>query len=472
MNPIELFARARREESGVAMIIAVVLSGVIATLSLLMLTVGLHSDHATARSRHFTQSLHVAESGIEEAIARIQEDEGAVTAGSFSGQTELGTYDVTITRLARNRYTVQSTGHVRQGGFLATERTIRVTLEPPVSFEKALFSYTTVETKNKDIIEGDVWANHSVILAQETSVTGSVIAALGYIRLNNLSVVQGDAWSGGYDASTSYAVWLDENSEVGGDVTASVQTIGCTGSDNANYKIRLRSGADIGGNVTTWGPLIEGSGTVHGSVSLNTCTSPPPAEELPSFTFAEANYDSVTYFGTPSTSSATAVVDFQNHINSLGKTIQGTYYVNQSDPVNQVVRLDLTDVVIAGDTTIVTNTPIFTNDTSDATSDAIFTLISTYDPPAGTTCDVNSDNSECSMHLKNNFSLSGSTAVLIYAPYGPVAVKNNATQFGAIYADSIQVKNNQEMVYDSRIARVVGFGEVTLEPTDWQEIAT
>lgn len=470
MNPIDVIARMRRDESGVAMVIMVMLSSVIATLAVLMLTVGLHVDRSTARSRHFTQTLHVAESGIEEAIARIQEDKGAVTATSFSGSTDEGVYDVTITKLARNRYTVEVVGFVRQGGFLETDRRVRVTLEPPVSFEKALFSYTTVETKNNDIIEGDVWANHNVILALDTLVTGSAIAATGYIRLHGGAQVDGDAWSGGFNADTKYAVAIDNNAAVGGDVTASVTTVGCSGSDNSNYKIRLNSGGVIGGNVTTWGPLIEGSGTVFGTTTLNTCTQAPPTQELPPFTFAEENYDSVTYFGTPSSASATAVVDFQNYIDALGKNIQGTFFINQADPVNQTIRVDLTDVVITGDTTIITNTPVFANGVSDATSDAIFNLISTYDPPAGSSCDVNQDSSECSIHLKNDFSVTGSTAVLIYAPYGPVAIKNNQVQFGAIYADSIQVKNNQELVYDDRIERVVGFGEVTLEPTEWQEI--
>ena len=51
-------------------------------------------------------------------------------------------------------------------------------------------------------------------------------------------------------------------------------------------------------------------------------------------------------------------------------------------------------------------------------------LISTYKPPTGSSCDLNQDKSECAVHLKNNFATSGNTAVLVYTPYGPVAVKN------------------------------------------------
>jgi len=465
----------RRDESGVAMIIAVVLSAVVGTLAVLMLTVGVHTDQATARGRHFTQSLHVAESGIEEAIALIEELEGQLVANptTFSSTTELGDYDVTITKQSRNRFLIEAVGGVRRGRQLGAERKIQVLMAPPLVFDKALFSYTTVETKNNDIIDGDVWANHNVILALGTNVLGSAVAATGYISLQGGAVVEGDAWSGGFRAGVREAIALENNARIDGDATASVVNVACVGADNADYKIRINGGGLIGGNVKTWG-TVNNAGTILGGIQQNLCTSAPPTEELPTFTYSASNYDPATLheFGTPGTPSSTAVADFQSYLSGQGNSISGTFYVNQADPVNQSVRIDLTGVTITGDTTIVTNTPVFTNGVTDAPglTDAIFTLVSTYQPPAGSTCDVNQDNSECSIHLKNDFSISGSTAVAVYSPFGPVAVKNNAEQFGAIYADSIQVKNNQNLTYDARVDRIVGFGVVTYEIVEWQEV--
>lgn len=464
----------RRDEAGVVMVMAVVLSSVVATLAALMLTVGSHTDKATAQGRHRTQSLHVAESGIEHAIARIEEEQGALAAvTTFTGATEIGEYEVTITRQPRNRYLIESTGGVRAGRQLGAERKIQILLAPPVEFDKALFSFTTVETKNNDIIDGDIWANHNAILASGTTVRGDVIAATGYISVGGGSIIEGEAWSGGFNAAVREAITLENNARVDGNATASVVTVGCAGADNADYKVRVNSGATIGGNVRTWGS-IQGSGTILGTISTNTCSQSPPTEPLPTFTYSASNYDPATLhqFGTPGAPSATAVSDFQAYIAGQGHNISGAYYVNQSTPVGQNVRIDLTGVTIMGDTTIVTNTPVFTNGVDDdpSVTDAIFTLVSTYDPPAGSSCDVNQDNSECSIHLKNNFSVSGATAVLVFSPFGPTAVKNNAEQFGTIYADSIQVKNNQEMTYDARVDRVVGFGDVTFEIVEWQEV--
>ena len=96
--------------------------------------------------------------------------------------------------------------------------------------------------------------------------------------------------------------------------------------------------------------------------------------------------------------------------------MSGSYYINQSGLASQGLRLDLTGVTISGDTTIISNVPIFANGLEDSAGDAIFTLVSTYQPPTGSACDVNQDNSECSIHLKNNFEPSGNTAVVIYSP--------------------------------------------------------
>jgi hypothetical protein len=151
--------------------------------------------------------------------------------------------------------------------------------------------------------------------------------------------------------------------------------------------------------------------------------------------------------------------------------MSGSYYINQSGLANQDLRIDLTGVTISGDTTIIANVPIYANGLEDSAGDALFTLVSTYQPPTGSACDVNQDNSECTIHLKNNFEPSGNTAVVIFAPFGPVAVKNNQVQFGTIYADNIQIKNNQAMTYDPRVERVVGYGPVTYEIQSWVELA-
>ena len=465
-----------RDEDGFAMIMAIVLTALVATLAALVLTTGTHTNFATGRGRSYAQALHVAEAGVQDAMVRLDSTSGAFS-GTLTGTTTEGSYAVVVTKLPRYRYRLVSTGTVSAGQGLSAARKIRVDLAPPPSFKYALFSYTSVDTKNNDTITGDVWANQNVIVDENDIVDGSVTAATGSIKLRNGSVVTGDAWSGGYDLATTDGIRLEINARLDGSakasVTAPTDPVTCGGESASNYTIRLQSGAVVGGSTTTWGSKT-GPGVVGGAISNNICTAAAAAEPMPAFSYNALNYDAATLheFGTPASPSGSAVADFQNWLSGNSTALAGTFTVFQSGEVSQGTRLDLTGVVMSADLTIITNVPIFTNGLTDASSltDAILALASTYKPPTGSLCDVNQDLSECSIHLKNNFQPSGNTAVLAYAPFGPIAVKNNQVHFGAIYGDNIQIKNNQELTYDPRVERVVGFGPVTLEVLTWMEL--
>ena len=464
------------EESGFAMIVAVVLLGVMGTLMALVMSVGSHTTFATAKGRSWVQALHVAEAGVHQAIAKLEETNGSFT-GTFTGATDEGTFTGTITPQPRKRFRIDVAGVVAPGEGLGATRRIRVTLAPPASFLYAMLSNTSVATKGNDVIDGDIWSNQNVLLEQGNIVRGSVTAATGWVATKSGVTIDDDVWTGGYDPNNQdRSVHLEAGGEIGGNVKASVTAppdpVTCGGEDPTRYKVRVEGTSTVIGNVTTWGPKT-GSGTVQGTITQNVCTTAPPTKPLPTFTYSSANYDPAHHheFGTPDIPSLSAVSDFQAHIAPESGGMSGSYYVNQSGVANQDLRLDLTGITISGDTTIISNVPIFANGVEDSAGDAIFTLVSTYQPPTGSACDLNQDNSECSIHLKNNFEPSGNTAVVIFAPFGPVAVKNNQVQFGTIYADAIQIKNNQTLTYDSRVERVVGFGDVTYEVETWIELA-
>lgn len=475
MSVLGIARRARREESGVAMVVAVVLLAVMGTLMALVMTVSTHTNTSTARGRSWVQALHVGEAGVHKAIAKLQETQGAFT-GTLTGSTNEGTYSTTVTPHARNRIRIESVGSAGAGAGLAASRRLRVTMAPPAAFDYALYSQTSVQTKNNDTITGDIWANQNVIVDEGDTIDGSVVAATGYVFGDSLSHITGDVWTGGFAPVTKFAVALGNNAIIDGNVKASVTAptdpVTCGGEDASNYKVHLENGSRVVGSVTTWGSKT-GSGTVGGTITPNTCTAAAPTQPMPTFTYAAANYDPATLheFGTPDTPSATAVADFQAYVASHLNDFSGTFFINQSGAVSQANRVDLSDVVITGDATVVSNTPIYTDETSDNTTDAILTLVSTYEPPTGSICDLQDDNSECAVHLKNHFSTTGSTACLIYAPFGPVAVKNNQVQYGAVYADAIEIKNNQTLIYDDRVQHTVGFGGVTYEVLSWIELA-
>ena len=91
-----------------------------------------------------------------------------------------------------------------------------------------------------------------------------------------------------------------------------------------------------------------------------------------------------------------------------------------------------------------------------------WSIISTYVPPTGTTCDVNliaTNGGDCSIFAGNSINFDNGTdgdltdkvAILVYTP-GKMAIKNNALGDGALYAGSLDVKNGFDVQYNARIA--------------------
>lgn len=469
---------ARRGEDGFVMVAAIILLMVVASLGAIVMASGNHTAVVTGRGRSWLQSLHVAEAGVQESLVRLQAT-GASYSGTFTGATDEGTFTTTVTPLGRSRFRVVSKGVVGTGSGLRASRTVRVLLAPPDQFQAALFSYTSIDTKNNDYIVGDVWANQNVVVDANDTVEGNVTAATGYFVMRTWGRVTGNVQSGGYNPADTNAIFVDNNGRIDGyakaSVTAPTDPVTCGGESTNNFTIKLISGSSVGGSTTTWGSK-QGSGSVGGSVYNNVCTAAPAAKPIPTFVYNPANYPAATLreYGTPSVPSATAVSDFQTYLSGNAVGLKGTFVIWQSGSLSQANRVDLSGVQISGDLTIITNLPIYSSGITDqaGVTDAVVLLASTYAPPAGTTCDVNNDASDCAVHMKNQFSTSGATACLVYAPNGPVAIKNNAQHFGAVYGSNIQIKNNQTLTYDSRIERVVGFGPVTLEQMDWKELSS
>ena len=140
--------------------------------------------------------------------------------------------------------------------------------------------------------------------------------------------------------------------------------------------------------------------------------------------------------------------------------------------------VDLEDLVLAGDTTIVTNAPIDFGNTSSiglapGVDAASLVVISLYVPTG--TCGTNGG--DCSIYGKNAIEFDrgdvadpdDGVAGLLYTT-GKMAFKNKGTPGeGALYAGSMDIKNGFDIVYNPRIEKVLGFG-TSLETALWEEL--
>jgi hypothetical protein len=201
---------------------------------------------------------------------------------------------------------------------------------------------------------------------------------------------------------------------------------------------------------------------------------------MPNFTFALANYN-------PNPQLFNSVASFQSYLSMHASNLSGVFQVCGAGVI------DLTGVQVGGDTTIIAGS-VLNNDFTQPDpncpaaqmwangvgaanhNDKILTLVSYYNPGAGGSCTNNGGNPEnCALGFKNNFQPNDNTATLMYAPVGPCAMKNNPgnnndNYDGAVYCNNIVMKNGQNITYDPRVDRIVGFGSTTLERESWQEL--
>jgi len=474
-----------RDDAGNIMVTVVIVAMLIGSLTSLAMTTGQQANTSSARDRNSEQALDVSEAGVHQAISKIDalsQDGSFVDSFTFTGSTAEGNYDVDVTRMADEGFIIESTGDVG-GPTLNRERKLKVTFAPPELFPGellALFSSTSIELKNNDILAGDIWANDSVLIRQGVNHNGSVTAAQSWFQMEAQGRVGGNVWSGGFNFTGSkWAMDIGQNSVIEGWAKASVtDPETCDGEIFQNYDVEMAQGASIGKDLTTFGE--KNGGSVGGTTSIHTCTAAPAPRPMPVFNFDHDNYPAEGCDGCPPgyrhPEPFTSVAAFKTYLDSQGGNLHGVFEVNDPAPsqADSPVphRINLTGAHITGDVTIVTNAPVFTNSIDDdaVTDSANFVVVSHYEPPTSTGCDVNHDDSECAVHLKNNFDPDCRIAVLVYSDKGPSAIKNNDDMCGSVVSEGILIKNNQELNVDPRVQRIVGFGPVTWEIARWEEV--
>ncbi len=518
-------------DEGNALIVVIIVSMIIGILGAVALDTGREAQFSATSDGDRQQALGAAEAGLHLIMSRVSAEAGNATqqgvtlpnfwsiapggtlpagcapggtcaaaknSSDYTGSTPQGTYWYWVTRCTPSTIPCPGTQAEPTAGFIVDVqassggtvfgrgRHIQVTLTPPSRFAHdeayALFSYTSINVSNNDqVLKGDVFANTNVMVNnsnQNPTVQGSLTSATGWIELDSSVHVTGNVWSGGFNPTGSTTGWslnLGNAARIDGSAKASTSNNNdCAALPNHNYDVILGSGATVGGGITTLGSVTpSGSGTTS-------CTQAQPALPLPLYTFNPDFYDPATYHG-PWT-----VADFQTWLSSNLSNLHGTFNVT-SEPLpfnsnGQTNRIDLSGAKLTGSTTIVTNAPVYTGSLDDSQMtdpNGTFVIVSHYQAPPSTACSTTSNTSECAIHITNGFSLNTDgtcrTATLLYADNGPVALKNSSNGggnlCGSIISNGIVVKNNENVTYDSRIDRVVGFGPSAYAITRWEELA-
>lgn len=487
MTPTTLLRRLHRDDEGYALVIAMLLTSIMMVSLVVALNAGNSALRGSELGVRWTRTLAVAEAGIDDAILTLAQDRGASSpcpiGGGTACETESGDYQVSWAMDVSGDVTVNSIAFYPDLATKQFTREVQVLLEPVPAFTYALYSEDTLVIKNNPVVTGDVYSSTNVTIDNNTSVCGSVIAAGGDITLgSNTKILKSNVDTGctGKDgrAWANGSILLGGGTTtVAGSATASAPTgTACSVAGSASV---IGGAGSVQGNATACGSI---SGVaVTGTSNAGTATTPPASSGLPSFVFDPQAYASLVCY--PSTgdcaqdnTSDSAVSDFQTYVDANIGALSGEYAVWQTNPSTSTT-LNLDGLFLADDLTIITNAPIDFGNTSEILSavPAEFVIISLYVPPVGTSCTTNGG--DCSIYGQNAIEFDRGDLAdpddgvvgLLYTT-GKLSFKNQGDPGeGALYAGSMDIKNGFDIVYNSRIARVLGFG-TNLEVTLWQEL--
>jgi hypothetical protein len=463
--------RLRRDDDGYAIVIAMLLMAIM----MVSLVVALNAGNAALRESQFgvrwAQTLSVAESGIDEAIVALTADRGAAsscpTGGTDVCVLDGGEYQVDWTTDTDGSMVLTSVGYYPTLAGVKYTRSIQVLMEPAPAFQYALFAEDDLEVKNNETIIGSMYSTGDVtIKAASGSITMENNSALvPSIAGTDCTDQDADAWAGGS---------ILNSGTINGNAKASAPTGTVCNASSTSYQIQ---GGTVVGTATACGRITAAAG-----VSLaGTSSTPPTSESLPQFTFDLANYPTLSCYGgigtcDPTNTSATAYSSFNTYKNAHENAMSGSFAIWQTS-ASQATKVDLEDITLSGDLTVVTNAPIDFGNTSTVTTvggvPATLVVISLYEPLGA--CGTNGG--DCSIYSKNQITFddgdatdpTDGIAVLLYTT-GKMAWKNHGAADGALYAGTMDIKNGFGVVYNSRIAKILGFG-VGLEPVLWQELS-
>ncbi len=466
----ELLRRRRRaeQEDGFALIVVMVTVSIVTIMTIGMLAVGIHLDQGTTRNRRHSLALQVAEAGVDQAVYQLAQD--SLYTGTGPVGVPGGQFEVSVTVPRRGWATIVSTGYVpTKAAANVVKRRIRTTYGPERAFQFALFSESGLEVKNNGETVGDVFANGSVVLTNNSGVRGSVISATGTVQLDSNATVRkddgegGDVRSGGFDLGGLWGVQMQSGSVVEGNASARAEQ--CPGGVADDSRYNVSNAGVIQGNAIARGNI---NGNVQGSKIPFSCVEREATRQLPEYHYDPSLYPDPLEYGTAPDAEGVrtgARAAFQAWVAGHSSSMTGTHRVMDEEcrnaPSGSTSVLELGGTTITGDFTLVTNCRVdFSNNSSYAGSaDAYVTIVS-----------LNPSTSPAAVDIKNNFEIPDpGPAILMYST-GLIQVKNNPDANGAVFAGSISFKNNMDVTYDPRVERTVGFGTKRYERISWEEI--
>jgi hypothetical protein len=503
-------------EDGYSLVISMLLMAIMMVLLAVSLDAGTSSLRQSSLSLQWSKALTVAEGGADAAVTLLGESRAATNScgigtsnvcNGVDGQYQVrwcpGSVGCNASLTAGGKIIVNSVGYYPTMDNVQFAREVQITYEPIPSFKYALFSQTSLDVHNSMTVAGDVYSAGDVTVGNSAVICGSILSSGGGVSLGNSSRVvksyaplncvgkSGSVWTGGAAGITgSNTVTIEGNLKASNPAT---QT--CS-SSLPTYAISAGGSSwAIQGTATACGAI---SNVTSATTSAGLASSQPTPVTFPPFVFDPNNYSDLQCFPdtTPITNcgsnDATDAVQTFNTFLSNQTSLHGTFAVWQRSPSSTTaINLDSgncnTSRQLSGDFTLITNAPVnfgntCTITTATGTASADLVINSTYQPTGTCTgAAVTNGTADCSIYGKNAIEFDSGVESdpndgvvgLLYTTgkmaFGQAACNAANIGDGALYAQSMSFNSCFNVIYNSRVERVLGFG-ASYEQVLWQEL--
>jgi hypothetical protein len=291
-----------RDERGMAMITAILISMVVLGLAVVATGIAVSSNNQSARDRTRLQTIDAAEAGLNETVLRVEGSAPASLPCTVSG--DLGAnptvhYEVAIAYYATwppsgspmscpptaapAAATFASLGTSALGGQAPRKMVSQVRLTPRYGgFDTAIHADTSLTTSNNLEITGnqgndaDVYTNGDVACDNSLTLQGSLLAQ-GQVTMSNTCSVAEDVYAG-------QAITMSNNSSIGHDAIS------------ARSSIALTSSARIANNATAATTITRsGAASIGGSQTQSHSSPDPPVKTLPTIEYTPGTWTAAGY---------------------------------------------------------------------------------------------------------------------------------------------------------------------------------
>jgi Tfp pilus assembly protein PilX len=295
-------SRRMNDQSGMAMITAILVSFVVLILGIAALNISIHNSVQSGKDRDRAQALQAAEAGIDYYFSYLQSTGGGSPSCTVT-QTVIGSPTASFTVTPTFYASIDGTGSALScpaGGVLASGVTPGSVLIRSVGLSSSAYPKRTMEALAKlTVTSGStfdnsqaIFGNSSVTFSSNNQVGGAQyndadVYTNGSYSISSNSVLYGNVYSQG-------SVSLGSNSDVKKDVWANT---GITMGGNARIRgngtsstssITMTSNSHIYGNAKAATTIA--TGIVDGYRTPNTPSGAPPTRSYPSWTYNGADW--------------------------------------------------------------------------------------------------------------------------------------------------------------------------------------